>query len=60
LIFIDTGYACAGIVITDNETRKVIKAAPIYRWMVGKTYEEVMRWRKIKKFVEIKEQNRYG
>lgn len=47
---IDTGYACGGIVIVDD----VCTDAPsIYRWMVGKRLEEIMRWARIKTLTEI-------
>lgn len=44
LLQIDTGYACAGIVVEDGVCTE---AAPIFAWMVGKSLEEIKRWRKI-------------
>lgn len=47
---IDTGFACAGIVVKDN---RVIDAAPIFRWMKGKTLDQVKRWGKIITIVPV-------
>lgn len=40
LFWVDTGYACAGVVCSAGQ---VIEAAPIYRWMVGRSMAEVER-----------------
>lgn len=45
LIQIDTGYACAGVII--NEQGIVIDAAPIFSWMKGKSIHEVKQWKRI-------------
>lgn len=45
LFQITTSYACAGIVC--NADGVVIEAAPIFRWMVGKHFRTVERWKKI-------------
>jgi len=45
LFQLDTGYACAGIVVEDNVCTE---AAPIFRWMIGKQLEEIMAWKKLK------------
>lgn len=44
---IDTGYACGGVELDDSGV--VIDAAPIFQWMIGKTWCEVQHWKKIKK-----------
>lgn len=44
---IDIGYACAGI-IADSD-RIVVSAAPIFKWMIGKSVSEIERWVKSKK-----------
>ena len=41
---VDTGYACAGVVVLHGW---VIDAAPIYRWMIGKSWASVKRWKRI-------------
>ena len=51
---IDTGYACAGI-LTDDDV--VYYAAPIFRWMTGKSIEEVKRWKKIKSIEKLEVNN---
>lgn len=38
---ITLSYACAGIILKDNI---VIKTAPIFHWMKGKTLEQVKIW----------------
>ena len=45
-----TDYACAGIEV--DEKGIVIDAAPIFSWMIGKTFIEVKKWQKIKKIRE--------
>ena len=37
---VDTGYACAGILVGDD-TDVVLDAAPIFRWMIGKKLEDI-------------------
>lgn len=44
LIQIDTGYACAGIIV---ENGIVVITAPIFKWMKGKEWVKVKSWRKI-------------
>ena len=46
LYYIDIGYACFGI-MTDGS--KCIIAAPIARWMVNRTLDEIIAWVKSKK-----------
>lgn len=46
LLQIDTGYACAGVEVDSNEI--VRAAAPIFSWMVGKSFNEIRRWKHIK------------
>ena len=41
----DTYHATAGIWVDEDGT--VVKAAPVYKWMVGKQWTDVMRWKKI-------------
>lgn len=38
---VDVGYACGGIVTCGD---RVVEAAPIFNWMVGKTRAEVRRF----------------
>ena len=45
LIQIDTGYACAGIIVQNGIVRTT---APIFRWMIGKNWNKVKTWRRIK------------
>lgn len=45
LVQIDTGYACAGVMSEDGV---ITETAPIFKWMVGKTVQEVKKWPKIK------------
>jgi hypothetical protein len=42
---IDTGYACFGIVLRGGEC---IEAAPIAKWMIGKSFTEIATWVKKK------------
>lgn len=44
LYFIDTGYAYGGIIVEDDIC---IKAAPIFKWMIGKKLSEIKKWKKI-------------
>lgn len=44
---IDVGYACAGILV--DEASVVRHAAPIFKWMKGKSILEIERWVKGKK-----------
>lgn len=46
---IDTGYACGGIEVLQNQ---IILTAPIFKWMVGKTIEDIKQWKKIKHIVK--------
>ena len=52
LIRIDSGYYCAGIV-ADRETGKVIDAAPVLIWSIGKHFTEVVAWARCKGFEVI-------
>ena len=45
LVQIDLGYACAGVVVKGG---KVVVAAPIFRWMVGKNAAFCQQWVKKK------------
>ena len=45
LIQIDTDYACAGVIVKNG---RVVEAAPIFYWMVGKPWDKVRHFRKIK------------
>ena len=45
LYVIDTGYAYGGVVVRDGT---VIDAPPIFRWMIGKSWSYVSKWKKIK------------
>lgn len=47
LIQIDSGYYCAGAVVIDD---KIIEAAPIIKWMEGKTLDFIKRYCKVKQF----------
>jgi len=53
LIQIDTGYACAGIIVKQGI---VCVTAPIFKWMKGKRWDQVKTWRKIKcvQYCEVK------
>ena len=48
---IDIGYACFGIEV---ENDVVTYAAPIAKWTIGKTWEEVESYFKSKKNAKIK------
>lgn len=50
IIQLDTEYACGGIIIKEGVCTE---AAPIFRWMIGKTYEEIKSWKKIKRIREL-------
>ena len=50
LFQIDTGYACAGI--ETNKQGIVCNAAPIFAWMVGKSFSEIKKWGHIKRIRE--------
>lgn len=39
---IDVSYACAGIGV--DEEGIVRRAAPVYRWMVGKHMVDILHW----------------
>ena len=41
LIRIDIDYACFGLVIKDN---KVVEAAPIARWCIGKDKDYIIKY----------------
>jgi len=43
---VDTGYACAAILVGDNGI--VLDAAPIFKWMIGKRLEDIRKWKKIR------------
>jgi hypothetical protein len=44
--WIDTGYACFGIQSVNN---RIIRAAPIAKWSVGKATDYVLNYYKTKK-----------
>jgi hypothetical protein len=44
LFQVDTGYACGGIVVHNNVCTH---APPIFKWMIGRTLDEIMGWPKI-------------
>lgn len=46
LLQIDTGYACAGVEV--NSSGIVDNAAPIFAWMIGKSFNEIRKWKHIK------------
>jgi len=46
LIQIDTGYACAGAEVDSRGI--VLDAAPIFAWMIGKSFNEIRKWKHIK------------
>lgn len=43
LLCIDLSYACFAAVV-DDATGRCTRVAPIGRWMLGKTAEEIARW----------------
>lgn len=47
---IDAGYACGGVVVCRNT---VIAAAPIFKWMVGKSWDRVKSWKKIQQIRQV-------
>jgi len=49
---IDTGYANAGIIV--DEQGYILEAAPIFKWMIGKEINTVLKWKKIKWVYEHK------
>lgn len=49
---VDTGYACAGVVV---ENDIVMETAPIFKWMIGKDWSSVSKWKKIVKIEEVKD-----
>lgn len=53
LFWVDIHYACVGI-ISGNDI--VVDAAPIVKWMIGKTLHEIKPWllSKRAKVIEIK------
>jgi len=44
LFQIDTGYACGGVEVNNGI---VCNAAPIFAWMVGKSFNEIRKWKQI-------------
>lgn len=50
LYHIDTGYACFGIIVKNNQ---VIEAAPVAGWSVGKSEEYVINYFKTRKRARI-------
>lgn len=40
---VDLSHACFGVMV-DNQTGRVVEAAPIAKWMIGKFYTEVRLW----------------
>jgi len=53
LLQVDTGYACAGVVVNGDDI--VVDAAPIFRWMKGKAWSSVKHWRKIRSVTRVPE-----
>lgn len=51
---IDTGYANGGVIVRDG---LIIFTCPIYQWMVGKPWDQVKTWGKIKWYYEHASQN---
>ena len=49
---IDTGYACAGISVKNG---KVVETSPIFHWMLGKSLDTIMRWKRIKNIKKLEE-----
>lgn len=42
---IDVGYACGGVVVDSTTSPAiVVEAAPIFKWMVGKTWVKAKEW----------------
>jgi hypothetical protein len=47
---VDAGYAYGGVIVEDG---KVISAPPIFKWMIGKEWGQVLTWRKILNVAEV-------
>lgn len=45
LVLISTEFASAGVLVKDG---LVVETAPIYSWMVGKRWDDVKRWSKVR------------
>lgn len=41
LYYLDTKYGCGGVIVDDRGY--IVEACPLYRWMLRKTLEEVLR-----------------
>lgn len=46
---LDTGYAAGGVTVRGG---KVVEAAPIFRWALGKSWDELRKWPKIQRIQE--------
>lgn len=54
LIWLDAGYACGGVVL--DQAGRVTDAAPIFRWMKGKTWRHIQKHhrRRIRRWQVVK------
>ena len=52
MFYVSLPYACAGVEVKDGV---VTRAAPIFRWMIGKRWNSMRRWaeRKGAEIVEL-------
>ena len=41
LYYMDTKYGCGGVIV--NDTGYIVETCPLYRWMLRKSLEEVLR-----------------
>jgi len=42
LFWVDCGYACGGISVSHSGV--VVEAAPIFKWMLGKSLRKIENW----------------
>jgi hypothetical protein len=47
---LETKYACGGLLVSNG---KVIDAAPIFRWAVGKDIDRVRKWKKVLALISV-------
>lgn len=52
--WVDTGYACGGVEFNDGV---ITRAPPIFKWAVGKSINQFLRWRKINESLVMEDES---
>lgn len=50
---VETKYACGAIIVNTDDI--VVKAAPIFSWMKGKSLGQIKKWKNLTNIKEISE-----